>query len=550
MTPLADAQLPGRVVLDLDAGDGVRRELPFRLLCIADLAGSVQTAPIAARRSLPVHACGCDAALASLRPRLRGCVPDRLGGSGELSVDLGFAALGDFAPAAIIARIPEIAAARRVRMALARRSGGLPPALAALVAADDRQGIDVAIADLDRRIAAQVDAVLGWTAFRDLEAAWRGLDLLVAGCRGLAAVEIHALAATRAEIEADIEDAPDAASTGLFRQIYGEFGQFGGVPWSAVVVDAVFGPSRRDIALLRRLAACAASAQAPILAGAAPELAGLAGWQALPADADVASAMAGAGLAAWRAFREHDDARYAALAMPRILLRLPWGSDGRGHRQDRAAGHAAHLWGSPAWALAARLARVHAEQGWCSRIAGPVPMPPDPDGRIATEVALSEEQVHALAESGLVPLLARRGAGDVWIPAARTLRQAPAGGRTPAEREAAIDRRVGAGLAGVMVAARIAHHLKAVSREHLGAWAGRAGLERGLSTWLGRHVLDMDDPDPALLSSRPLRSAMVRVDDAPGRPGWFRVELTVAPHPAWLGVRCSLSLLTGMEGAR
>jgi type VI secretion system protein ImpC len=60
----------------------------------------------------------------------------------------------------------------------------------------------------------------------------------------------------------------------------------------------------------------------------------------------------------------------------------------------------------------------------------------------------------------------------------------------------------------------------------------------------------MEDPDPALLASRPLRSATVRVAEAPGRAGWFRVDLTLAPHPAWLGVRCTLSLLTGVEAGR
>jgi type VI secretion system protein ImpC len=529
--------MPGRVVFTLEKKDGSTAVLPFRLLCIADLAGGARTAPIATRIPVPVHACGCDAALAAIRPRLRGSIPDRLSGTGVLAVDLVVTALGDFSPAAIIRLIPELATVQAARQALSR--GKAEGALAALT---DRQQRDAAIADLDLRLAAQVDAVLEWQAFRDLEATWRGLALLVEACRTLPAVEVHVLSATRAEMEADFEDAPDATSSGLFQHIYGEFGQFGGVPWSAIVIDGQFGPGRRDVAQLRRLTACAAAAQAPILAGAAAELAGLASWRALSTDADVGAAASGPGLQVWRQFREHDDARYAVLAMPRVLVRRPWGIHGRGHRQDPTTGH---LWANAAWALAARLAHSHHTHGWCSRIAGSVPI-----ADLTTEVILSESQIQALAEAGLAPLLTRRGAGDVWIAAPRTVQMAPTGGRTPVERAAAHDRRVSSGLAGVMVAARISHHLKVVSREHIGSWAGRAGLERGLGTWLGSHVLDMDDPDPVLLTSRPLRSANVEVTEAPGRIGWYRVAVTLAPHPAWMGVHCSLSLVTGMEGAR
>lgn len=518
MSVYSRPQIIGRVELSHPDIDGRGRELPFRILCIGDFAGGRRPAPMADRRPVPASAIGIDAAIAQIRPGLSGRIEDRLGGRGELDLELRFEALSDFDPQVILDRWQVLAAvaAERRCMSAARLHGSLD--LAA----------DVAISDLDRLIAAQLSVLEAWTPLRRLESVWRSAAGLLAAVGGLTGVEVHLLAATRSEIEEDLDDAADQSGSGLFRQIHGEYGQFGGQPWSAVVVDWELGMLRRDVALLRRLAALGSLAHAPVIVPAAPDLAGVGNWGGLPVDADVADVHAGPALAAWRAFRQQPEARHAVLAMPRVLLR------------EGVSGTAGgRLWGAAAWPLAARLAVAHAEQGWCCRAAGPVPGC-GRAGRTVLEVALTERVVQRLAEGGICALMARRGAGDAWLPGAPTAWSGPGMAGRVLER----------GLDGVLVMSRLAHHMKVMGRERIGSWADRSGLERTLADWLGAHVVDMDDPDPDLLVRRPLRSAQVRVQDVDGRRGWYRVSVQVTPHSAWLGGVCTLAMVSWVEAQR
>ena len=95
----------------------------------------------------------------------------------------------------------------------------------------------------------------------------------------------------------------------------------------------------------------------------------------------------------------------------------------------------------------------------------------------------------------------------------------------------------------VLLADRIAHHLKVLQRERLGGNIDRDGLERGLREWLGRHVADGQLADPALRAVRPLHGADVRVEEVPGRAGWMRAALTIRPHLPGAGAEVELALI-------
>src|SRR5207248_1484470 len=73
----------------------------------------------------------------------------------------------------------------------------------------------------------------------------------------------------------------------------------------------------------------------------------------------------------WKAFRRTERARYLVLVHPKVLLRLPYG---RGNTEveafnyeEQVAGTDAsrYLWGSPTWALAARISDAFSRYGWC-----------------------------------------------------------------------------------------------------------------------------------------------------------------------------------------
>lgn len=499
-----------------DPGD----ELPFRILVIADCAGRRLSAPLGQRAPIRIGPAGPAAALAALRPRIAGRV-------GDLDLDLAWTHADGMPPAAIIAGIPALAQLDERRRAL----------LAADRDPATRLAADVEAALLAERLDTLVAAVLDHPGVRAIDAVWRSLARLAAHAGPAQGVELAVLPATRDELAEDLGDAPEPSASGLYRTVYSdEYGQHGGRPWSLLVCDLAIGPAARDLALLRRLAALGTLAHTAVLADAAPGMLGLAGWDGLSAVEDAGAVLDGPGREAWRAWRGHEDARHAALALPPVPLRPPAVPGGE------------HLWGSAALVLAARLADCHARTRWCADAAGSgpgaevaLPAPPawaalaGAEEPLSAACLLTEEQARDLAAHGLTALCASRLRPAVAFPAIPSLHRAadPLAAQLPL----------------VLLADRIAHHLKVLSRERLGGQVDRAGLERELSDWLGRHTADGQVDDAVLRAARPLRGASVRVHATPGRAGWMRADLVIRPYLPGAGADVELALASRLEHA-
>lgn len=519
--PVPDQSLRVRLASPTAAPDD---ELPFRILVLSDLAGRPLPVPLGDRRPLPVHPAALGAALAGLRPSTEVCAPDRLGLGRSLACVLAWDDPAGLDERSIIAQVPELTACERRRLALL--APGRDPA--------GRLTADIEAALLAERIAAQVAAIRERPEVRRLDAAWLALTRLATHVDPAQGVEVLALPVTRQELEDDLGDAPDPAASGLYRTVYAdEYGQHGGRPWALIVCDLAYGGTARDLALLRRLAALGTIAHVPVVADAAPGLLGLADWSGLDAVDDVAAALAGPGLAAWNAWRSHEDARHAALVLPPVPLRAPVAPAGD------------WLWGAAALVLAARLADCHARHRWCAQAAGAgpeaevawptaaFPALAGAEPLLPAAVLVDEALAADLAAQGLIALCAARRRSAIAFPALPTLHRAadPAAAQLPL----------------VLLADRIAHHLKVLSRERLGGHVERAGLERELSDWLDRHVADSRVADPALRAARPLRGAEVRVHEVPGRAGWMRAELRVRPHLPGAGSDVELALVSCIE---
>ena len=71
----------------------------------------------------------------------------------------------------------------------------------------DRRFVDAAIAELDKKIGEQLDAIMHHDDFKAIESAWRQLDFLVAGTNFRENIKIQVLDVTKEELIADFEDA-------------------------------------------------------------------------------------------------------------------------------------------------------------------------------------------------------------------------------------------------------------------------------------------------------------------------------------------------------
>jgi type VI secretion system protein ImpC len=425
---------------------------------------------------------------------------------------------------------------------------------------------DYLTALIDEKISAQLNAILHHPDFLALEAAWRGLRFLVDRVDFSQNIKLEYLSISKADLLADFEDAPEVIKSGLYKHIYtAEFGQFGGQPVAAVIADYTFSPSAQDIGLLKYVARVASLAHAPFFAAAGEDFFDLDDWSRFADIKDVKSVFDMPRYARWNTFRETEMARYVGLALPGFLLRPP-------HDPETAAGAAAFnftetpenerqfCWGNTAFALAACLADSFARYRWCVNIIGP-----DGGGavanlpccqyeavrgiqnKISTRTTISERREYELAELGFIALAADKKPNEAVFFSANSALKPKLFPKTPEGATAEINFRLSTQFPYMMLMNRLAHYLKVLQRESVGAWRGREDIARELNAWISRYVTEMDTPDALTRSRRPLRMAHIDVKEIEGDSGWYAVTIQARPHFKYMGANFTLSLEGRLE---
>ena len=137
----------------------------------------------------------------------------------------------------------------------------------------DKAAVDLLIAEIDRRLTAQVNEVLHHPDFQRLESTWRSLKFLVDQVDFRENTQVEILNCTKEDLIDDFEDSPEVVKSGFYRLIYSnEYGTFGGQPYGLMFSTFDLGPGHRDVELLSRIASVAAMAHAPFVGNAAPRV--------------------------------------------------------------------------------------------------------------------------------------------------------------------------------------------------------------------------------------------------------------------------------------
>ncbi len=426
--------------------------------------------------------------------------------------------------------------------------------------------VDHMIAELDRKISLQLDAVLHHPDFQAVESSWRSLKFLVDRTDFRENNKIEILNVTKDDLLEDFEDAPEVTKSALYRTIYTkEYGQFGGEPYGTIIGNYSFGPGPRDIKLLEYIASVAAMAHAPFIASASPAMFGVESYEALATIKDLKSIFEGPQYVKWRSLRESDDARYIGLTVPRFLLRLPYGKDTEpvksfDYAENTALGNDHYLWGNVAFAFSANIADSFSKYRWCTNIIGPkgggavegLPVHTFEEmgaiqNKISTEVLLAERREFELAEEGFIGLAMRKGSDNAAFFSANSIQKPKVFDNTAEGKAAETNYRLGTQIPYMFIINRLAHYLKVIQRENIGTWKERVDLQRELNQWVGQYVVDMENPLPTVRSRKPLKSATVTVEDVAGEPGWYKVGLEVRPHFKYSGASFTLSLVGKLE---
>ena len=426
--------------------------------------------------------------------------------------------------------------------------------------------VDRMIAEIDAKLSRQMDEILHHQQFQSLESSWRGLKLLVDRTNFRENIKLEILNASKQDLLDDFEDSPEIVQSGLYKHIYtAEYGQFGGQPVGALIANYFFDPSAPDVKTLQYVASVACMSHAPFIAAAGPKFFGLETFTGLPDLKDLKDHFEGPQFTKWQSFREQEDARYVGLTVPRFLLRNPYDPEDNPvktfvYKENVANSHEHYLWGNTAYAFASRLTDSFAKFRWCPNIIGPqsggavedLPLHHfesmgEIETKIPTEVLVSDRREYELAEEGFIALTMRKGSDNAAFFSANSAQKPKFFGNSEEGKTAELNYKLGTQLPYLFIVNRLAHYLKVLQREQIGAWKERTDLELELNKWIRQYVADQENPSAEVRSRRPLRAAQVIVSDVEGEPGWYRVGLNVRPHFKYMGADFTLSLVGKLD---
>lgn len=428
--------------------------------------------------------------------------------------------------------------------------------------------IDRMLAAIDQTMTTQLNEVLHNPEFQALESGWRSLKFLVDRTDFRQNIKIEMLNVSKDDLLADFEDAPEIVKSGLYKHAYvDEYGQFGGQPFAAIITNYQFGPGAQDVSLMQDMAAVSAMAHAPTIAAASPDFFGVDRFEELPNLKDLQSIFEGPKYAKWNTFRESEDSRYFGLAMPRFLLRLPYGKETVPVKafdfEERPNGSTDnYLWGNASFAFASRLNDSFAKYRWTPNIIGPqsggavedLPLHffeamGQTETKIPTETLISDRREYELADQGFIALTMRKGSDNAAFFSANSVQKPKFFGNNPEGKQAELNYKLGTQLPYMFIVDRLAHYIKVLQRENIGSWKSSSELQTELSNWIRQYVSDQENPSADVRSRRPLRKAAIEVSDVEGEPGWYRVSLMVQPHFKYMGADFTLSLTGKLDKA-
>jgi type VI secretion system protein ImpC len=244
--------------------------------------------------------------------------------------------------------------------------------------------------------------------FQAMEAAWRGLDLLVRTLDTDTLIHLYLLDCAKDQLDVRLKNAVSSQDS-----------------FTLVIANFAFDRATlSEVELLSRISLAARSVGAPFIA------------ECLPSRNEDAKAEV-----AWQALRRTGAAGYLGLALPRFLVRLPYGKDTipvDSFDYEEMSGdpvHTDYLWGNPAFACALVLAELWEQRGSFTTIPANLRLSGMPlhvfvsngeaAARPCTEVLFSDRDCATLLSEGSLPLAAMKATDTIVFPRMQSIADPP-----------------------------------------------------------------------------------------------------------------------------
>jgi type VI secretion system protein ImpC len=275
-------------------------------------------------------------------------------------------------------------------------------------------------------------SILHHPQFQALEAAWRGLYLVVRRAETGVDLKIFILDISKDELSDNLKSVNDLTESMIYDVFIKDTLETpGGEPWAVFCGNYNFGVNVDDIATLMRLSQLANNANAPFISHIKPDMFGISSFAETPDYREWKISDEADETKLWNTLRSMPEAKYLGLATPRFLARLPYGA-----KSDPTETfsfeeliddleHKHFLWSNPNFFCALLLAQSYRVHGWemgsglFQDIDGlPIYMYED-DGETKTkpcaEVVFTETGCNKILEEGLMPLLSFRNTDKVHL---------------------------------------------------------------------------------------------------------------------------------------
>ena len=416
-----------------------------------------------------------------------------------------------------------------------------------VISKDTETMINARISQIDKLISMQLNEVMHNPEFQKLEGSWRGLHYLVHQSETGERLKIRVMNVSKKDLLKSMEKASEFDQSSIFKKVYEEeYGMFGGAAYGALIGDYEFSNHPQDLALLEKISEVAAAAHAPFISSASPRLLNLDSFTDIGIPRDMAKIFQSVEYAKWKSFRDSEDSRYVALALPHVLMRLPYGKENVPVEafdfEEGVDGtdSSKYLWGNAAYALGTRLTDAFAKYHWCAAIRGveggglveglPVHTFKTDEGDVAlkcpTEIAITDRREKELADLGFIPLVHCKGTDYAAFFSTQTANKPKVYDTDFANANA----RLSSQLQYILAVSRFAHYMKAIMRDKIGSFMTRKNTEDFLNRWISNYVLLDDDAGQEMKAKFPLREARVDVSEIPGKTGAYRAVAFLKPH--------------------
>lgn len=432
-----------------------------------------------------------------------------------------------------------------------------------LIKNDSITTIEGIIAELDKKLSEQVNAIIHHEEFQNLESSWRGLSYLVNNTTTSESLKIRVFNISKNELSKTLKKYKGTAwdQSPIFKKIYeDEYGTAGGEPFGALIGDFYFNHTAPDVELLKSMAQIAAAAHAPFISAADPSIMNLDSWQDLANPRDLSKIFTTPEYASWRSFRESEDSKYVALTLPKVLSRTPYGATTNpveefDFTEDTGSGNSAkYSWMNAAYAMGVNINRAFAEYGWCARIRGaesggmveslPTHTFPTDDGGVAmkcpTEIAITDRREAELSKNGFLPLVHWKNTDYAVFIGGQTVNKPQEYDNPDATSNAALSAR----LPYIFATSRFAHYLKCIVRDKIGSFKERVDMEHWLSDWISNYVTSDPNASEEVKAKYPLSESKVTVEEVDGQPGYYNATFYLRPHYQLEGLTSSLRLVS------